>query len=319
MVSIPADIVAKDYRVERLDHKRLHDLELLHEAVYGSLPARNYFTAKYDTAYTGAFYIGFIAYNSDNLPIAYYGVMPCFMQYDRSIFLAAQSGDTMTHPGFRYKGLFVELANRTFELCRQTGIQLVYGFPNQNSRHGLINKLGWHMTESLDRFSIPVSSFPAERLTKQFSWTKQLYENHCQKVLQSCLLEMDGLPHSAAKENFGSVLRDERFLAYKKYSPSYVIGIGNAKVWFRLRQELTIGDMECSENDFSTVITELKKITKRLGLPSINFQVSPGTRLHRMFAAAFTPAASFPVCFKDLGSGVPLEKIKFSFADIDIF
>lgn len=319
MVSIPADIVAKDYRVERLENKRLHDLELLHEAVYGLLPGKNYFAGKYDTAYTGASYVGFIAYNRDNFPIAYYGVMPCFMQYDHSTFLAAQSGDTMTHPGFRYKGLFVELANRTFELCREMGIRLVYGFPNQNSKHGLVNKLGWQMTENLDRFSIPVNSFPAERLTKQFSWTKQLYENHCQKVLQPYLLAMDGLPHSAAKENFGGVLRDERFLAYKKYSPSYVIGIGDAKVWFRLRQELTIGDMECSENDFPTTMLALKKITKRLGLPSINFQLSPGTRLHTLFAAAFAPEASFPVCFKDLGSGVPLEKIKFSFADIDIF
>ena len=114
-------------------------------------------------------------------------------------------------------------------------------------------------------------------------------------------------------------MRDERFLAYKKYSPSYVIGIGEAKVWCRLRQELTIGDMACSENDFENVIHELKKITRRLGLPSINFQLSPGTRLHTMFAAAYTPAVSFPVCFKDLGSGVPLEKLKFSFADIDIF
>ena len=76
MVSIPADIVAKDYKVERLDHKRLHHLELLHEAVYGSLPAKNYFAAKYDTAYTGASYAGFIAYNKENLLNPYFLVAP---------------------------------------------------------------------------------------------------------------------------------------------------------------------------------------------------------------------------------------------------
>lgn len=302
MVNTHAD---KDYRVERLDAARLRDLEVLHEAVYG---VKNDFSKKYDTAYTGVAYTGFIAYGAGNIPIAYYGVMPCFMQYGGKVFLAAQSGDTMTHPGYRYKGLFVELANRTYDLCRENGIQLIYGFPNQNSRHGLIDKLGWQMTESLDRFTIPVKSFIMER------WMRKFFQAG---VLQPLLLPEPGLPNTF--ENFGGVLRDEKFLQYKKYNPSFVIQIGNAKIWFRLRQDLTIGDMECSQQDFLSVMNELKKITRRLGLSEINFQVSPGTKLHHLFASMYTPVVSFPVCFKDLGSGILLEKIKFSFADIDIF
>ena len=125
--------IHNEYRVERLGSDRLPDLELLHKEVYGRWPAKNYFPRKYDTAYTGISYIGFIAYGPDGLPAAYYGVLPCFMQLGGKQFLAAQSGDTMTHPGHRHKGLFVALANRTYELCRQKGIQLIYGFPNQNS------------------------------------------------------------------------------------------------------------------------------------------------------------------------------------------
>lgn len=311
--------IHNEYRVERLSRDRLHDLELLHNAVYGRWPAENYFPQKYDTAYTGISHIGYIAYDTGNLPVAYYGVLPCFMQLDGKQFLAAQSGDTMTHPAHQKKGLFVELANRTYELCRQNGIQLVYGFPNQNSEHGLINKLGWTTTGHLDRFQIAVSCWPKERIARQFGWSRSLYKKYCMRVLRKFLLPEDGIKNAAGAEGFGCVLRSDRYLAYKRYSPAFVIQIKNARLWIRLNHDLTIGDMECIDEDFQEVIGTLKNITARLGLPAIHFQLSPGTRLHRLFADNFPAITSFPVCLKDLGSGLPLEKFKFSFADIDVF
>src|SRR5882672_9602253 len=136
----------KEYVIERLNNDRLKDMESLYKAVYGIAAPENYFLKKYDTAYTGAEYLGYIAYNKENIAVAYYGVMPCFIQYNNEIILAAQSGDTMTHPGFRYKGMFVELSKITFELCREVGIRFIFGFPNQNSYHGAVNKLGWKLT-----------------------------------------------------------------------------------------------------------------------------------------------------------------------------
>jgi hypothetical protein len=92
----------KEYRIERMSAGRLKDLEGLFSAVYGAAPARDYFRKKYDTVYTGLEYIGYIALNSQDIAVAYYGVIPCFIQYGSENVLAAQSGDTMTHPGFRY-------------------------------------------------------------------------------------------------------------------------------------------------------------------------------------------------------------------------
>jgi hypothetical protein len=319
MVNIHADNAKTKYRVERFDRDRLHDMALLHHAVYGTMPAKNYYVNKYDTAYTGAAYIGYIAYNSDDFPVAYYGVMPCFMQYNNQLFLAAQSGDTMTHPGHRIKGLFVELSHLTFELCRRQGIRLLFGFPNQNSLHGAVHKLGWTLTGYLDRFSIPVSSFPLERLMKKSGWSKWLYEQYCRRVFQKYLLPLDGLPQSATGEEFGRVYRSDRYLEYKRYNVTHVIEVPGAKVWIRLKHYLDIGDMQCEEEQFPEAINELQKIARRLGIREINFHVSPGTRTHALFATKFSPSASFPICIKDLGADIPLEMIKFSFADIDIF
>src|SRR6476469_514417 len=132
-----------EYVVRRLSSDTLKDVESIYEAVYQKKAVPDYFAVKYNTAYTGVEYVGYIAYNNKNLPIAYYGVIPCFLQVGNEKFLAAQSADTMTHPGFRFKGMFVELSNLTFELCKKLRIRLIFGFPNQNSYHGAVHKLGW--------------------------------------------------------------------------------------------------------------------------------------------------------------------------------
>src|SRR4030095_13673010 len=114
-----------EYSIVRLGENKLKDLEILYREVYGHKPVKNYLFKKYNTAYTGTQYVGHIAYNSENIPIAYFGVIPCFIQYNDQIILTAQAVDAMTLSQYRYKGLFVELAKQTFDLCRTLGIQLV--------------------------------------------------------------------------------------------------------------------------------------------------------------------------------------------------
>ena len=80
-----------------------------------------------------------------------------------------------------------------------------------------------------------------------------------------------------------------------------------------------VGDMDITDHDFDTVMNTLEKLARRVGVSSISFQVSPDTKLHTLFAAKHKPITSFPIVFLDLGADIPLDKIKFTFADIDIF
>jgi len=314
-----SNIETREYRIERLDKTRLKDLANLHKTVYGSLPEKDYFLKKYNTAFTGTEYIGYIAYNRANIPIAYYGVMPCFIQCNGKIILSAQSGDTMTHPQYRYKGMFVELAEITFNLCRENGILFVFGFPNQNSYHGLVHKLRWKMTENMSRFTVPVNAFPIESLLKHFRWSKWIYKKYIRWALRKYLLLQKGLLNSSIAEGFAGVYRDDQYLQYKTYSHTYVVKIGNAKAWIKIKNGIIIGDLDLADHDFNELIDALKKIARRLGILQISFQVSPGTYLHSLFAKTFKTIPSFPVVFRDLGAGIPLGRVKFTFADIDIF
>lgn len=319
MENINSNTQGGEFHIKRLDKSKLKDLVFLYRAVYGSVPEKEYFVKKYDTAFTGSQYIGYIAYNLADIPIAYYGVIPCFLEYGGKTMLSAQSADTMTHPQYRYRGMFVQLAKMTFDLCKEKGILVVFGFPNQNSYHGLTSNLGWQVTENMERFVIPVRSFPLESLAKYSEWTKWIYKKYIQLALRKHLLTQNGLLNSSIVDGFAGVYRDNDYLQYKTYSKTYVIKIGNAKAWIRIKNGLAIGDLELENQNFNLVMESLKKIAGRLGVTQLSFQVSPGTRLHSLFAKEFEPIPSFPVGFKNLGARIELDKVKFTFADIDIF
>ena len=319
MGNIKSNTINGEYNIKRLDKDRLKDLDHLSKSVYGKAVEKQYYFRKYNTGFTGIEYIGYIAYNSLNIPVSFYGVLPCFIQFNGKIILSAQSADTMTHPDHRNKGLFVELAMATFNLCKENGIGLVFGFPNQNSLHGFVYKLGWTITENMTRFSIPVRTFPFASFFKYFRWSKWIYAKYTQLTLRKYLLPLMELSKTTYTSEFGGVYRDEHYLKYKTYNQTYAIGIGNAKAWVKIKNGFIIGDLDLANDQFDLVIRELKKISGRLGISNISFQVSPGTSLHSLFSNTYQPFSSFPVGFKDLGAGIPLEKIKFAYADIDIF
>jgi hypothetical protein len=304
-----------EYYIERLSANNLADVEKLHTAVYGKTPPANFFVKKYDTAFTGVKYIGFIAYNDQLAPIAYYGVIPCFIKVEDEIVLSAQSGDTMTHPYYRKRGLFIELAKLTYELCNDEGIHILFGFPNQNSLPGFINNLQWGLTETMDCFIIPVNALPLEIVFNKNPLLKNLYSLYSNWRLKKYITPVKRDANSV----FSGVLRDTNYLEYKMYSASKFIKIDGVTLWIKINNGLMIGDIGALNNNFSEVMNKLYQLACKLGLRQIQFHTSPGTPLHTLFSGHYKAIPSFPVIFKDLGAAIPTKKVKFTFADIDIF
>jgi hypothetical protein len=226
----------------------------------------------------------------------------------------------MTNPRHRLKGLFVELSEITFQLCRQQGIAFVFGFPNQNSYHGAVKRLGWQEMHTMDRFDIAVDTlFPLESVAGRFGWSKRLYDRYIGAVLNRYILAQPGLGNAFLQEGYGGVYRDERYLLYRTYSPSRVIQAGAAQVWIRSRGGLVIGDLRPGDAALGETMRVLNKLAARAGLSRISFIVSPGTAVHAWMASVYTPEPSFPVLVQDLGSPIPLGELRFSYSDIDIF
>ena len=312
-------IQMKGYHIERLSKLNINALEKLHHEVYGRFNPPGYYTKKYDTSYTGVQHVGYIAFNERHNPIAYYGVIPCFIRYGDQLYLAAQSADTMTHPKYQFKGLFVQLANLTFDLCMEEGISLVFGFPNQNSLHGFLVRLKWQMTETLAHYNIPTGIISLEGIVRRIPFLKKMYEHYQQYVLRNYLVSKKGIDNAVFKEGFAGVNRNALYLNYKMYNNTQVIKIGDALLWIKIKNGLIVGDVNCPSGEFDSMLLELKKLAMKLGLKSIQFHTSHQTRLSWLLSSRYPAEPSFYVLFKDFGSRIPLDKIKFTYADVDTF
>jgi hypothetical protein len=108
-------------------------------------------------------------------------------------------------------------------------------------------------------------------------------------------------------------------MQYKTYTKNYIVKMSSADIWIKPGKELIVGDAILAEDTMQYFFDELKILAKQLNAAKISFQTCSNYRLHYLLAGQYEPVPSFPVLFKDFGSGLALEKIKFTFADIDIF
>ncbi len=116
----------KSYPVERLSEKNIKDLAALYNAVFKKDLTTEYFRKKYDTHNFGTAFIGYLAFNESGEAIAFYGVLPSYFQMNGKTILVAQSADTMTNPAYQKHGLFIYLAQKTYELARQNKVKFLY-------------------------------------------------------------------------------------------------------------------------------------------------------------------------------------------------
>lgn len=74
---------------------------------------------------------------------AIYTYLPVILKCMGKIVNGMQSFDTLTDKNHRSKGLFIKLASKIEKEESLKNNELVYGFPNENSVHGFVNKLGF--------------------------------------------------------------------------------------------------------------------------------------------------------------------------------
>jgi GNAT superfamily N-acetyltransferase len=93
--------------------------------------------------------VGFDAY-ADGVLVAHYVTVPVVYVVDGITTKGLLSLNTATHPQHQGKGLFTQLANRTYELGKTLGYKFIIGVANQNSTHGFLKKLGFYLISPLD-------------------------------------------------------------------------------------------------------------------------------------------------------------------------
>lgn len=70
-----------------------------------------------------------------------YVVIPMRFLFRGEVLKGSLSLNTLTHPEYRGRGLFTQMAKETYRICAELGLSITLGFPNPNSYPGFVRKL----------------------------------------------------------------------------------------------------------------------------------------------------------------------------------
>ncbi|HEY5917995.1 MAG TPA: GNAT family N-acetyltransferase [Chryseolinea sp.] len=306
-----------EYRIEKLSAENIRHLIPLYKEVFHEKVSHKFLLKKYDTRSVGPEYIGFIAYSHNDIAVAFYGVIPCFFQLNGKKVVAAQSADTMTHPDHRKKGLFQNLALKTYALAAEQGIKFVFGFPNQDSFPGFM-KLNWQfLPDQLQVFTIKAASFNYSRLLYRIPGLFSLYN-----ILLNGLLGVAHPDNSFFKENISDgIIHDDTFCLYKKYHATHIITINKVKAWIKVDGKLKVGAVQgLNENNAAGFLNRLATCASLLGCAEVIFMTTKHSLLYEILKKTLTPKDAFPVGFLPLhAEKASLADASFEYCDADFF
>lgn len=308
-----------DYQIKRISNDSLKDISFLYGEVSNLHFPIEFFEKKFSTQHTGKRDIGFIAYDNENKPAAYYGVFPCIIEYDKIRLVAAQSGDTMTHPKHQGKGLFTRLAKMTYELAEKEGIKFIFGFPNKNSYPGFIRKLGWIHKENMRTYIFNINTLPIIKAAKKFN-LNVFYRFYSMVIFNKYISKSTSFNNSVINSDNGGVLHDDPFFNYKTYSENFIIELEGVKMWIKLDGKLWIGDVErTSIEKFNKALRRLRKLCFLAGCTQILWNLSPNSYWDILLSKEHSYKEGLPIGFMDFESKINFEKIKFTGGDFDTF
>lgn len=309
-----------EYHIEALSNKNIKDIKQLYKSVFKNKVSHNFISKKFDTSYLIKNYFGHLAYFKGS-PVAFHGAIPVKMQYRNKQEIAAQYGDAMTLSQHTGKGLFTKLGERTDLLLKKSGITFVWGFPNQNSEYGCLNKLNWKYVERMQGFKISISKIPLEKMIRKTGFVNTFYTQHIGKAFSEYKVNKPLKGSVFNNEDCVSIARDQAYYQYKSFTNSFVIKIEETLFWIKIKNGLLIGDIETSsKKQFIKALSILKKIAFKCGITEIIFQTSPNTLIENLVSDIATESfESWVVGYKNFCSEFPLEKLKFTFADLDTF
>ena len=308
------------YTITPLSLKNLNDLCFLYKKVFNNDVSLEMISKKFETSYTGISYFGHLAY-SNKKPVAFHGAIPIIMTYNGKEELAAQYGDAMTLKEHTGNGLFTKLGKLTDTKLKEAGVKFVWGFPNQNSEYGYMNKLNWKYVDRTQGFILKTNSIPIEKFAQKFNFTKNIlqrnitsvFEKHkTNKIIKSSVLN---------EKEYVTTLRNKAYYDYKSFTGNFKIDIDGVLFWIKIKNGLLVGDIESpNEKLFFQALQKLKLMASNCGIGELVFQASPNTSITKLLDSLNVEKfESWAVGYKNFNSNFPLEKIKLTFGDLDTF
>lgn len=311
------------FRFVRYSEGMLEDFIWLFRESFHKEVTKDFFVRKMDTGYLGVSKIGIMAYDNENRPASFYAVYPYELFYQGSYILGAQSGDLMTHPRHRKKGLFYEVADKTHALAKELGIRYVYSLPAKNtySYHGFMKRGFVDISKIKLYYDRNKGSFYPRLLNKLGKWT---YDKYIRREIDKKNVEV--MPEFLEKyEDAFCLSRKESFFHYKKYFNSEILEFEHGHVWLKVNTgdhyNIEVGDFLPKRNANSIHLwNNIIKFAEILNIEFVFFRASEKASVSERFENAKIPFKEVGhVVVLDLGGLKPVTPLAIKGADEDIF
>ncbi|PBQ31148.1 hypothetical protein CNR22_05005 [Sphingobacteriaceae bacterium] len=311
-----------NYKFVRVSEENLFQLVSLYRESFNSKVSVDFLKKKFDTAAFGSAYIGFLALdNKTDEPAGYYGVFPLLAQIEGKEILVAQSGDTMTHPKHQGKGLFTELAKKTYILAQEQGIKFVFGFPNKNSFPGFKKKLNWQFYSDINNYTIKTGVLPFDKLAKKISFLKPLHEIFIKIRLKKYTLNSEFSNSLQKQQNtHGFIIHDAVFFLYKSYYNSFTVKIENVWCSLKIDGRLWVGDIDhCEKSQFFKVIEGLFTLAKAIGCSSVHLSLTNETLYDHYMKEKYVLLGKDPIGYINFDDSINPSKFAYNAIDFDTY
>lgn len=312
----------RQYEIVRLSQESLPDVQYLFTLCFGFDPGYDQLYNKHVHCHGSEKFLGYIAYDLiSKEAAAFYAVFPTFITVDSERILSAQSGDTMTNPKHQKRGLFIHLAELTYNLCRQSGIKLIYGFPNGNSHPGFINKLDFQDLPILEEYCFVENRFELNRLTKRNRFFASLHTKWIKFILYRFTHKSNEFQRTYFNQ-YSQVYIDQNYFDTKNGN-YYWINSGRSSYWLKLNgNSLMIGDVaNWSKEDLLQFKRKMKFVAFFAGIRFVTFSVSPNhPHVSLLKSLKVDPVQSKQhVIVRSLEENISYNELIFTGSDIDVY
>lgn len=291
------------YQIEKLTKNNLSFIDELYAKVYRKKRPASYYENKYNTDYVGVEAFGYFALHEGH-PIGFLGIIPINLSMAGKTSIGAQLVDAMVDSKHRSKGVFEGLLRKILVDPNIHLIQLIFGFPNQNSFHLLVNKLNFKHLHTMNNYVIKSDT------------------NHFKKIINiiwhvKFKKQKGNIENNLLKLGYDGVIYDANYLNYKTYNQNFIFENDQYAVWISDSKKTWLGAINIPNKENLRAILNL--VSKKYSSKSFTYLISPHNELDTLFSKIVLAQAGFAVCVYDLTGKLNLNKLKFQFADIDIF
>ncbi len=311
-----------EYKFVKITDNDYKDIQKLKHRSMGYIQPMADIERKFNTSSFGIKNVGFFARDDKDFPAAYYGVFPIRATIDGRDIITAQSGDTMTDPDHRKKGLFTKLAKKTYEYAGENNISFIFGFPNEFSFPGFQRKLNWIFFGNMQEFSLLTKAIPLCELAKKYPNLRGFYKNILNKRIKKYSVDIneESIKDFSFGDNCFCIKRDINFYNYKKGDFKYIVNIDGFKLFIKAETHLYIGDIKPFEKEKTDdFIRALRKLSKIVMSRKVVITINKNHWLFNILKEKIQPKESLPIGFYKYSEDFPFERMIFSMSDSDTF